>query len=216
MMESITEGKREDTMADKAVFVATQKLNNRYRRMISAVLYVVIHDCELNSVLFDSGSGGHQKETEWRAQVEEFGFSEDFYRNHLFCQTPEHLFSEGSLKLGWKTYKDCEESIWILAYSLFIPWEERHDYRPQRKKPLFDLSKAKCSLNNYWASFIIAHQSSRPNPKEMVLLHFFDRTSGGSVTNCLEFYSTANELEIKKHRETKIEQKEEERRNTIK
>ena len=166
---------------------------------------MVIHDCELNSVLLDSVSGiGHRKETEWRAQVEEFGFSEDFYRNHIFCQTPEHLFSDGSLKLGWKTYRDCEESIWTLAYSLFIPWDERHDYRPQRKKPLFDLSKVGCSLNNYWASFIIAHQSSRPNPKEMVLLHFFDRTTGGSVTNCLEFYSTANEA--KKHRETKTEQ----------
>jgi hypothetical protein len=36
MIESITEGKREESIADQAVFVATQKLNNRYRRMISA------------------------------------------------------------------------------------------------------------------------------------------------------------------------------------
>lgn len=165
-----------------------QTINFYFRKVISATLYAIVHDFEMKTA---TNNGFAEKESLWNSQIKEFGFSEDFYRTHLTSQTADRLFSTALSTVGWQPFQDLGEHVWVLAYSLFIPWSQRDVYRPQRKTPLFDLSKADGALSIYWASFLTAHQQ-RPNPYNMVLFHSFDDSFGG-ITCCVEFYYSTHD-----------------------
>jgi hypothetical protein len=180
LLASIMNGQRgRDQKILNDRFITNQDLNVQYRKIVSAVLYVLIHDCEMSAAISSSGCQP-QEMWLWEAEVKELGYSPTFYRTHIDNKNVLYFYQLlNGPKGAWKQMKKWEDAYYTLAFSLYIPFEEFcHERRIQRKMPfLFCPGYSTQWFQSFWLSFLYAHQC-RPTPKDVLLYHYFGNLEG--------------------------------------